>query len=934
MPYNGSGVFQPLNPPTFPAVAGTLIESDKFNAIIRDLNTGLTTALARDGQAAPFANIPMGGFKFTNVGDATAPDQFATYGQLLAAGGGGGGGGSGSAMPTVTDAPFNAVGDGTTPDQDAFTDAAAAFQQLRVPPGVYRFSANTTISAAMMMDNGAVLAPDAGVTIMIGGPFLAGRSLHFSGAGLVTFAPGTVDSVCAEWLGLSTTNTAAANNAALLKAWVTAYGTGLTVGRGAFALGDVELKVYALSNTSQLPNFFRGSGVDGNGGGGGVSANVGTTFFGPSARIHWNNDAVGNSDARIIVEGFHVVGANDNTAGVGGLKFTKVSNFVVQHTQVTGSRGSGYEIVKCYGSSFEYNTALSNRHHGFLCNQQFNQGFLGKNKAIGNGKDYSSIWGGIAFAGGVGLESLSPIVVGNDISYSGLFGVLYKTTNPSPTANSITLTNVITGGGLAIATTAVAHGRTTGEYITLFGCVSDPRLNTVSIPQITVLNATQFRWTLVIQPGQTALPVDGTFNDGTMVIGPAACGAIYNSMRGFKITHYAEDCIGPAMYMGANVSAGQLSGGYNQGVNNTSGGNGVMLVDGASDVEIGALHLSGANSALIIAVPAVKHGINVKHTVTVANGARIAHSSLQMRDGQYAAAAPPVAGVWLQGIDTVKNLFAAPGQPQAWYCSAAPATFTAVDAASGGGGGGGVTLPPDAGHANEFLRTNGAGTLSWAAPSGGSGGAGSFASLVVSGNATVNNQIIAGGTISVAPSAGFAINATAAVGTTGIRVATQGSGTGIVIDATSGGLGLNVLGTAQFSSSVSVGGNISSSATGIFQAISVGAGGSVVTGASSYSGGLYITKPSGTALEAVTPASGTGLRLTTAGSGTALVVDASSGGTGLYVIGNMRLDLTAATGVGVASTTFLSAKPGGSTNGIWLAMNANGVPGRIAFWPD
>lgn len=51
MPYNGAGVFSPLNPPNFPAVSGQVISAAYFNAVINDLIAGLTQAVAKDGQS-------------------------------------------------------------------------------------------------------------------------------------------------------------------------------------------------------------------------------------------------------------------------------------------------------------------------------------------------------------------------------------------------------------------------------------------------------------------------------------------------------------------------------------------------------------------------------------------------------------------------------------------------------------------------------------------------------------------------------------------------------------------------------------------------------------------------------------------------------------------------------------------------------------------
>ena len=67
MPFNGSGVWSAAAA-DFPAVANTLIESTKYNNVINDLATGLTTCLLKDGTQTVTANIPFSGFFLTNAG--------------------------------------------------------------------------------------------------------------------------------------------------------------------------------------------------------------------------------------------------------------------------------------------------------------------------------------------------------------------------------------------------------------------------------------------------------------------------------------------------------------------------------------------------------------------------------------------------------------------------------------------------------------------------------------------------------------------------------------------------------------------------------------------------------------------------------------------------------------------------------------------------
>ena len=83
MAFNGSGVFV-INSSGQPVVANTVISSTVFNALTADLATGLSTCITKDGQTTPTANIPMGTFKFTNLGNGSAATDSATLGQVQA----------------------------------------------------------------------------------------------------------------------------------------------------------------------------------------------------------------------------------------------------------------------------------------------------------------------------------------------------------------------------------------------------------------------------------------------------------------------------------------------------------------------------------------------------------------------------------------------------------------------------------------------------------------------------------------------------------------------------------------------------------------------------------------------------------------------------------------------------------------------------------
>ena len=80
MPRNGSGIYN--LPAGNPVITGTTISSAWANNTLSDIGTGLTNSLAKDGQTVPTANLPMGGFKFTNLGAGSSTTDSANLGQI------------------------------------------------------------------------------------------------------------------------------------------------------------------------------------------------------------------------------------------------------------------------------------------------------------------------------------------------------------------------------------------------------------------------------------------------------------------------------------------------------------------------------------------------------------------------------------------------------------------------------------------------------------------------------------------------------------------------------------------------------------------------------------------------------------------------------------------------------------------------------------
>jgi hypothetical protein len=78
MPRDGSGQFTLVA--GNPVVPDTLIETGWANPTLEDIAQQLSNSLAADGQTTPVANLPMGGYRHTNVSEPTSRNQYNTLG--------------------------------------------------------------------------------------------------------------------------------------------------------------------------------------------------------------------------------------------------------------------------------------------------------------------------------------------------------------------------------------------------------------------------------------------------------------------------------------------------------------------------------------------------------------------------------------------------------------------------------------------------------------------------------------------------------------------------------------------------------------------------------------------------------------------------------------------------------------------------------------
>lgn len=79
-PRNGSGTYS--LPAGNPVASGTTISSTVHNNTNNDIATAITGSIAKNGETTPTANLPMGNFRHTSVGDASARTHYAVANQV------------------------------------------------------------------------------------------------------------------------------------------------------------------------------------------------------------------------------------------------------------------------------------------------------------------------------------------------------------------------------------------------------------------------------------------------------------------------------------------------------------------------------------------------------------------------------------------------------------------------------------------------------------------------------------------------------------------------------------------------------------------------------------------------------------------------------------------------------------------------------------
>lgn len=145
--YSGATVW------TQDAAAGVQIVTSNHDTHDQDLATGINACVNKNGANAATADLPMGGFKHTNVANAVARNQYATLGQVQDASGAYGGTSTGSSNAYVIN---------LTPSISALVDGMElAFVANFTNTGAATLNVNSTGAVALRYSNDAALAANA-----------------------------------------------------------------------------------------------------------------------------------------------------------------------------------------------------------------------------------------------------------------------------------------------------------------------------------------------------------------------------------------------------------------------------------------------------------------------------------------------------------------------------------------------------------------------------------------------------------------------------------------------------------------------------------------------------------------------------------------------------------------------------------------------------
>jgi hypothetical protein len=531
-----------------------------------DLATGLSTALTKDGQSTPTANIPMGSFKLTGLGAGTAATDAAQYGQLQA---------GATTIATVT---------GTDTYVGTLSPAIAAY----ATGNLFSFVApNTNTGAATINLNslGAKNITKQGSTALIAGDIASGR-VHIieydgtrfqlinpassTGTGAAVFAtsPTLVTPALGTPSSLVLTNATGLPNAGLVNSSITIGGTAIALGGSSNALAN-DITVYGIT-------VGRGAGA--------VSTNtaIGNGVFGNSTPTGTNNLAIGYQASYNLTSGVSAVAIGRNAAftNTTGGDFVAIGRDAL-YSNTTGS----YSVAIGEGALLSNTTASGNTALGYASAYSNTTG--ADIVAVGFQSGYSNTTGGDNVS--VGVNSLYANTTGGSNTAIGKLALRYNTTASNNTAvgYQAMYANTTGTGNIALGHQALQTNTTGVANVALGGSYTGFSPTALSANSTGSYN---------IAVGSGALASSTTANNNTAVgyqtaySNSSGNGTYFGYQAGYSSTAYTNTFIGyssgSAMTSGnQNTILGAYTG-NGGGLDIRTSSNYIVLSDGAGNPRV------------------------------------------------------------------------------------------------------------------------------------------------------------------------------------------------------------------------------------------------------------------------------------------------------------------------------------------------------------
>lgn len=149
MPWSGSGIFNRKYTWVDDRDANIPITASRMDDEMDDMASGIQNAVAKDGQNTPTANLPMGTYKHTGVGNASARTDYAATGQVQ----------DGSFVYAADTGAADTIEISLNPAVTALvTGQAFRFKANNTNTGATTLQVNSTSAQSLVRDDGSALS--------------------------------------------------------------------------------------------------------------------------------------------------------------------------------------------------------------------------------------------------------------------------------------------------------------------------------------------------------------------------------------------------------------------------------------------------------------------------------------------------------------------------------------------------------------------------------------------------------------------------------------------------------------------------------------------------------------------------------------------------------------------------------------------------------